>query len=125
MFPSTAVRILLKSCAIAAGEHPERFYLLHFLELRLDALLFGISLKTNTTPIMEPSRSLIGAPLSAISRSVPSRAISAVWFASPTIPPDSSTFSTGFSQGSLVISLMMMKILLKRFPVGLLLCSSR
>ena len=45
------------------------------------------SRNTSTAPITRPSRSRIGAQLSAMSRSLPPRAISTVWLARPCIVP--------------------------------------
>lgn len=60
----------------------------------------------------------MGAPLSAMARSLPSLLISAVWFASPTTTPDFKTFSTGFSQGALVCSLMILNASPRGLPTA-------
>src|SRR3569832_5788 len=68
-----------------------------------------ISRKINTTPNSVPSGSRIGAALSSIGTSRPSRDSRIVWFASPTTAPVWSTFWTGFSTGCRVNSFKMGK----------------
>ena len=51
----------------------------------------------------------MGAPLSAMGRSVPSRATRTVWFASPTTTPSRRTRATGLTAGFRVSSLTMLK----------------
>ncbi len=67
------------------------------------------SWKTRTTPRIRPSASRIGAPLSSIGRSVPSRETSTVWLASPTTSPSRRTWATGLSAGPRCCSLMIRK----------------
>ena len=57
--------------------------------------------------MIRPSSLRIGAPLSAMGRSVPSRAIKRVWLASPTTVPSRTTRTAGFSTSARVCSLMM------------------
>ena len=52
--------------------------------------------------LLRPRLSRMGAPLSSIGTSVPSRAISTVWLARPTTRPSRITLVTGFSTGSRV-----------------------
>ena len=61
----------------------------------------------------------MGAALSSIGRSVPSRAMRMVWFASPTIVPSRKARSAGFSTGWRVRSLTMWKTSGKRAAHGL------
>jgi hypothetical protein len=68
------------------------------------------SRNTSTTPRIVPDSSRMGAPLSWMGVSVPSRETSSVWFASPTTTPSRSTRSTGLSTVLRVCSLMMWKI---------------
>lgn len=56
-----------------------------------------------------PRGSRMGAALSSIGRSVLSRSVSTVWFASPTMTPSRSTFATGFSTGRRACWLMIGK----------------
>ena len=72
--------------------------------LRLDApaSVRWTSRKTSTAPTTFPAASRIGAALSSIGRSTPSRAISTVWLASPTICPSRSARSAGFSTAARV-----------------------
>ena len=60
------------------------------------------SRNTSTAPTTCPSRSRIGAQLSAIGHSVPSRAMSTVWLASPWSVPWASVSATGTREGSRV-----------------------
>lgn len=76
------------------------------------------SRKTITTPIVCPAAFRIGAALSAIWRSVPSRAMRAVWLAKPTMPPVSSTFATGSTTGCRVWALMIRKTSSSGRPVA-------
>ncbi len=55
------------------------------------------SRKTSTTPIIVPLSSRMGAPLSAIGRSVPSRETSTVWLPRPATSPSRRTRCTGLS----------------------------
>ena len=64
-----------------------------------------ISRKTRTAPIIFPSASRIGAALSSMGRSVPSRAIRIVWFASPTTTPSFRARKAGFATVLRVCSL--------------------
>ena len=67
-----------------------------------------MSRNTRTTPVVLPSLSLIGAPLSSIGNSEPSLRNRIVWLAKPTIKPSSSTFATGSSTSRRVCSLTML-----------------
>ena len=58
---------------------------------------------------MAPASSRMGAALSSMGRSVPSRAMRTVWFASPTIVPSRKARRAGFSTGWRVRSLTMWK----------------
>ena len=60
-------------------------------------LRWEISRKTSTAPVILPSLSFIGAPLSSIGTSVPSLRTRIVWFAKPIIMPFLSTLATGSS----------------------------
>ncbi len=85
----------------------------------LSVILFSVtSLKTRTTPIISPLSFLIGAPLSAMGISFPSRLIKTVWLASPTTMPSRNTRSTGFSAGLPVISLTILKTCFKDLPLA-------
>ena len=64
------------------------------------------SLNTSTTPTIWPVRSRMGAALSKIWYSGPSRARSAVWLAKPTTSPLSITKRTGLMAGRRVWALM-------------------
>ncbi len=64
------------------------------------------SRNTRTAPTVSPSPSRIGAALSAIGRSLPSRCRSTVWFARPTVCPVRITRSTGLSTTCRLFSLM-------------------
>ncbi len=68
-----------------------------------------MSRNTRTTPTTRPRPSRIGAPLSSIGTSVPSRPISTVWLARPTIAPSRRTLVTGFSTVFRVASLTIRK----------------
>jgi hypothetical protein len=59
---------------------------------------------TSTTPFTAPFASRIGAALSSMARSVPSRRISMVWLASPTTRPSASARWAGFGVASRVLS---------------------
>ena len=63
------------------------------------------SRKTSTTPVISPFSSRMGAPLSAMGRSVPSLAMSSEWLASPTTMPSRRTRATGLSTSARVSSL--------------------
>ena len=63
--------------------------------------------------------SRIGAALSSMGLSVPSRAISTVWLARPTIRPSASARRAGFSTGWRVSSLTMLEDRLQRQPLRL------
>ena len=67
------------------------------------------SRNTSTAPITCPARSRIGAQLSAMSRSLPSRAISTVWLARPCTVPCASVSATGIVAGCRVSLLMIWK----------------
>ena len=62
------------------------------------------SRNTSTTPLTAPFASRIGAALSSMARSVPSRRISIVWLASPTTRPSASARWAGFGVFSRVLS---------------------
>jgi len=59
-----------------------------------------------------------GAALSAICRSDPSRDISTVWFANPTMYPESMTFCTGFSTVFRVLAFTISKTSLMGWPMA-------
>ena len=67
------------------------------------------SRKTRTAPTAAPPSSRIGAALSSIGRSDPSRAIRTVWLARPWIVPSRKARRAGFSTGWRVRSLTMWK----------------
>ena len=113
-----AVNILLKSWAIPPARFPRDS---SFSVRCISCSIFRFSvtsLNTKTTPMTWLSLSRMGAPLSAMTLSVPSLAISSVLFPSPTTAPSLNTFSTGFSQGDKVFSLIMLKTVLRGFPTA-------
>ena len=65
------------------------------------------SRNTSTTPVISPCALRMGAPLSAMGYSVPSRAMSTVWLANPITIPSRNTRATGFSTSRRVSSLTM------------------
>ncbi len=67
-------------------------------------------------PFRMPSPSMMGAALSSIGVSRPSRAMSMVWFASPTVWPSLRTISTGLSTTARVRSFTMRKTSDRSFP---------
>ena len=82
------------------------------------ACSFETSRNTSTAPTTWPVRSRIGAQLSAMGHSVPSRAISTVWLARPWVVPCCSVDSTGMAAGSRVSSLMMRKTSSMGWPIA-------
>ena len=78
----------------------------------------GSSRNTRTTPRLSPSESTIGAPLSAMGRSVPSLEISAVWFARLMTFCSRRILATGLSAGSRVLSFTMSNTIIANSTVG-------
>ena len=77
------------------------------------------SRNTSTTPRMRPASSRMGAALSAMGRSVPSRLISTVWLARPRMWPDRMTSPAGFSTGCRVVSFTIWKTSASGIPCAL------
>ena len=96
------VRILLKSWAIPPASKPSDSSLLARISSASSRSLSVMSRNTRTTPKTSPLRPRIGAPLSAMMRSAPSRLTSTVWFASSTTVPVARTRATGSGVGSRV-----------------------
>ena len=76
--PSMAASMLLKSWAIPPASTPTDLSFSIFMSSSCIFLFSVTSLKTNTTPKILPDWSLIGAPLSAMARLVPSLEIKMV-----------------------------------------------
>ncbi len=77
-----------------------------------------MSRKTSTTPTTFSSSSRIGAPLSPIGTSVPSRPTSRVWLAIPTTVPPRITSSTGLTAAFRVSSSTMRNTSSRGRPVA-------
>ena len=80
-----------------------------------------MSRKTSTTPATSFLSLRIGAALSSMGRSVPSLAMSSVWFASPTITPSRKARTVGFSTVWRLSWLMMLEHAVERLADRLLL----
>ena len=78
MYPKIPPSILLKSCAIPPAKTPRESNFCDFWAVSRSFCFSVMSRKTSTTPMMFPSSSRIGAPLSATINSLPSRAMSSV-----------------------------------------------
>ncbi len=77
-----------------------------------------MSRNTSTTPATSPLSLRIGAALSSMGRSVPSLAMSKLWFASPTTTPSRKARTVGLSTGWRLSSLMMRNTLSSGWPAA-------
>ena len=91
----TAVRMLLKSCAMPPARIPSESSLLARTRSSMMACWSLMSRKTSTEPMILLARSRMGAALAAISRSAPVRERSILWSGRSTISPAASTWETG------------------------------
>src|SRR3569833_1524122 len=115
--PTQSARRGTASCAIFASASTESFAsasccVAFARNVRRNSSRFSCvaSRNTSTTPSILPSGSRIGAALSSIGISTPSRRRNTVWFARSTTLPSRNTLSTGFSTTTPVSSLLIGKI---------------
>ena len=90
---------------------------LNWSALRSASRLGLQSRNTSTTPMISAAPSLIGAPLSSMGISRPSRARNRVPLASPMTPPHWSTLLTGFSADWRVFSLRITNTVVNGWPM--------